>query len=123
MRELLAGEDVDEADVRAILSHGWGLCSQEAEPRSELEKSLFTVDELTGIVMATALMRPTGIADMEVKSVKKKFKDKKFAAGCKRDVILQGCEMLGLELDTVIGLTIEGMRAHMNELGIGPKTE
>jgi len=121
VRELLGPEGVDEADLLAIISHGWPRCSDEREPQTELEKSLFTVDELTGIVQATALMRPTGIADMEVKSVRKKFKDKKFAAGCKRDVILQGCEMLGMELDAVIGLVIEGMRAHMDELGIGPK--
>ncbi len=121
VRELLEPEGVEEADIRAVISHGWGGCTDECEPETLLEKSLFTVDELTGIVQATALMRPTGISDMETKSVKKKFKDKKFAAGCKRDVILRGCEMLGLDIDTVIGVTIEGMRAHMEELGIGPR--
>lgn len=121
VRELLEPEGVDEADIRAIISHGYGLCTEEAKPETNLEKSLFTVDELTGIVMTTALMRPTGISDMEVKSVKKKFKDKKFAAKCSREVILQGCEMLSLDLDTVLALTIEGMRAHMEELSLGPK--
>ncbi len=121
VRELLENDGIDEEDVLAIISHGWPRCTQEREPQTELEKSLFTVDELTGIVQATALMRPTGIADMETKSVKKKFKDKKFAAGCKREVIQEGCAMLGMELDEVIGLVIEGMRAHMDELGIGPK--
>jgi len=121
VRELLAGEDVDEADVRAIISHGYSRCTDECEPLTDMEKSLYTVDELTGIVLAASLMRPNGIADMELKSAKKKFKDKKFAAGCKREVILQGCEMLGLDLDTVLALTIEGMRAQMDALGIGPK--
>ncbi|MBR6736198.1 MAG: hydrolase, partial [Oscillospiraceae bacterium] len=73
------------------------------------------------IVMTTALMRPTGISDMDLKSVKKKFKDKKFAAGCSRDVIQGGCDMLGLPLDVVMECTIKGMREHMDELGIGPK--
>ncbi len=119
-RELLAGQDIDESDVRAILSHGYGLCS-DVEPLTELEKSLFTVDELTGIVQAASLMRPTGVSDLEVSSLKKKFKDKKFAAKCDREVIRKGCEMLGLELETVMALVIHGMRAHMTELGIGPK--
>ena len=119
-RELLEPEGVEEADIRAILSHGWGLCS-DVEPLSDMEKSLFTVDELTGIVMANALMRPTGIVDMDVKSVNKKFKDKRFAAKCDREVIRKGCDMLGMELSEVIALVIEGMRSKMDELGIGPK--
>ena len=121
VRELLEPEGVDEADIRAIISHGYGLCTEECKPETNLEKSLFTVDELTGIVMTTALMRPTGISDMEVKSVKKKFKDKKFAAKCSREVILEGCGMLSLDLDTVLALTIRGMQAHMEELSLGPK--
>ena len=121
-REILEPEGVDEADIRAILSHGWGLCS-DVEPQSDLEKSLFTVDELTGIVMANALMRPTGIADMDVKSVNKKFKDKRFAAKCDREVIRQGCDMLGMELSQVIELVISGMREKMDELGIGPREQ
>lgn len=119
-RALLEPEGVEEADIRAILSHGYGLCS-DVEPQSELEKSLFTVDELTGIVHAASLMRPTGISDLEVKSLKKKFKDKKFAAKCDRAVITQGCEMLGMELDAVMELVILGMRREMDALGIGPR--
>lgn len=111
---------VDEESIRAILAHGWGLCSQ-VEPVSELEKSLFTVDELTGLIAATARMRPGGLSDLEASSVKKKFKDKRFAAKIDRAVITQGCGLLGMELGEVIGLCIEGMRAHMDELGLGPK--
>ena len=118
-RALLAPEGVDEADIRAILSHGYGLCS-DVRPETDLEKSLFTVDELTGIVQAASLMRPTGISDLEVKSLKKKFKDKKFAAKCSREVIEQGCAMLGMELSDVMDLVIRGMRREMEALGIGP---
>ena len=118
VRELLGGEDVEEADIRAILSHGYGLCTEECEPLTNLEKSLFTVDELTGIIMAAALMRPTGIEDMEVKSLKKKFKDKRFAAGCNRDVIKKGFEMLGLDQNVVMQACIDGMTEHKDELGL-----
>lgn len=109
VRELLAGEPVDEDDIRAIISHGWGLCTDEFEPQSDLEKSLFAVDELTGIVMAYALMRPERMNGMELKSFKKKYKDKKFAAGCNRDVINKGIEMLGLDAAVVMQLVIDGM--------------
>ena len=118
IRELLSGEDVEEADIQALISHGYGLCTQEVEPTTPLMKSLFTVDELTGIVMAAALMRPTGISDMEVKSLKKKFKDKGFAAKCDRAVIQQGCDMLGMDLSDVMALTIQGMRTQAQALGI-----
>lgn len=121
VRELLSGEDVEEADILAILSHGYGLCTQERKPETELEKSLFAVDELTGIVMAASLMRPTGIMDLEVKSLKKKFKDKGFAAKCSREVIRQGCEALGLPLEEVMELTIQGMRTEAEALGLGAK--
>lgn len=120
--ELLQPEGIAEEDIRAIISHGWGLCSQ-VEPLSDMEKSLFTVDELTGIVMASALMRPSGISDLEVKSAMKKFKDKRFAAKCDREVIQKGCDMLGMELAQVMELTIAGMRQAMDELGLGPKAE
>ena len=113
-------EGISDEDIRAIESHGWGLCS-DVEPVSDLEKSLYTVDELTGIVMATALMRPTGISDLEPKSVNKKFKDKRFAAKCDREVIKKGAEMLGMELNQIIALTIEGMKAEMVNLGLGPR--
>ncbi|MBP5288572.1 MAG: hypothetical protein J6Z79_01690 [Clostridia bacterium] len=113
-KELLA-EGVDAADVRAILSHGYGICT-DVEPETNLEKSLFTVDELTGIIQACARMRPRGITDLEVKSFMKKFKDKKFAAKCDRDLIRKGCEMLGLEVSEVAGICIEGMRPFAAEI-------
>lgn len=121
VRELLEPEGVDEADILSIVSHGYGLCTDEKQPESNLEKSLYTVDELTGIVMTTALMRPTGIADMELKSLKKKFKDKGFAAKCNREVIKEGFDMLGLPGDVVMQCCIDGMREKMDVLGIGPK--
>ena len=111
---------VDEESIRAILAHGWGLCSQ-VKPETELEKSLFAVDELTGLVAATARMRPGGLSDLEPTSVKKKFKDKRFAAKIDREVIRQGCEMLGMDLGEVTALCIEGMRGQMDALGLGPK--
>lgn len=119
-REPLLAAGVDEESVRAIMAHGWGPCTDE-EPKTELEKSLFTVDELTGLVAATARMRPGGLSDLEVSSVKKKFKDKRFAAKIDRAVIQQGCDMLGMDLSEVIALTIEGMRGEMDALGLGPK--
>lgn len=117
VREFLEPEGVDEEDIKTIISHGWGLCSHEVEPTTDIEKSLFTVDELTGVVMAYALMRPEGISGMELKGLKKKFKDKKFAAGCNRDVIKQGFAMLGMEAADVMQCCIEGMQAHKEELG------
>ena len=115
--EALRNEGVDEDDIRAILSHGYGICT-DVKPESNMEKSLFTVDELTGIIQACARMRPHGIIDLEVKSFMKKFKDKRFAAKCDRELILQGCEMLGMDLKDVAGIVIEGMKAHAEELGI-----
>lgn len=117
VREFLEPEGVDEEDIKTIISHGWGLCSDEVEPTTDIEKSLFTVDELTGVVMAYALMRPEGISGMELKGLKKKFKDKKFAAGCNRDVIKQGFAMLGMEAGEVMQCCIDGMQAHKEELG------
>ncbi len=115
-KELLA-EGVDPDDVRAILSHGYGIVN-DVEPVTDMEKSLFTVDELTGIIQACARMRPNGISDLEVKSFMKKFKDKRFAAKCDRALINQGCEMLGMEVKDVAAICIEGMRAHAEELGL-----
>lgn len=117
VREFLEPEGVDEEDIKTIISHGWGLCSHEVEPTTDIEKSLFTVDELTGVVMAYALMHPEGISGMEIKGLKKKFKDKKFAAGCNRDVIKQGFAMLGMEAGEVMQCCIDGMQAHKEELG------
>ena len=108
--ELLHELDIDEDLIHAVVCHGYGICSDVA-PEKYMEKMLFATDELTGLIGAAALMRPTGISDMETKSVVKKFKDKKFAAGCSRDVIRQGAEMLGMELNDLITLTLNAMRA------------
>ena len=91
------------------------------EPLTNLEKALFTVDELTGIIQAAARMRPLGITDMELSSFMKKFKDKKFAAKCDREVIRKGCEMLGMEVKEVAQICIAAMKEHAIELQIGPK--
>jgi len=106
---------VPAEDVRAILSHGYGGCT-DVKPETEMEKSLFTVDELTGIIQACARMRPLGLTDLEVKSFMKKFKDKRFAAKCDRDLILRGCEMLGMTVNEVAAICIDGMRPYAAEL-------
>ena len=122
VRELLAPYGLDEADLRAIESHGWGICS-DVEPLSPMEKSLYTVDELTGIISAAALMRPTGISDLGLSSLKKKFKDRRFAAKCDRELILKGCEMLGMEPGDVMQLCIDGMRRYGDALGLSGNTQ
>jgi predicted hydrolase (HD superfamily) len=99
--EILRGLSMDEALIHAVVSHGYGICS-DVEPTLPMEKVLFAVDELTGLVGAAALMRPTGLSDMEPKSVLKKFKDKKFAAGCSREIIQKGADMLGMELSELV---------------------
>lgn len=116
-KEPLLAAGVAEEDVRAILSHGWGICT-DVEPETNLEKSLFTVDELTGIIQACARMRPNGIKDLEVKSFMKKYKDKRFAAKCDRDLIQKGCDLLGMDVRDVAEICIEGMRPHAEELGL-----
>ena len=109
--ELLAEVNASEEMVHAICSHGYGLCS-DVEPVHQMEKILFAVDELTGLIGAAARMRPSkSVMDMEVSSLKKKFKDKKFAAGCSRDVIKTGAERLGWDLDKLLTMTIEAMRS------------
>lgn len=118
----LKAAGVDDESVRAILSHGWGLCT-DVEPQTNMEKSLYAVDELTGLISATAKMRPGGIADLEPKSVKKKFKDKAFAAKIDRQVIARGAEMLGIDLGELIAICIEGMRPCAAELGLQGKGE
>ena len=115
--EPLRAAGVDEEDVRAIMSHGWGICS-DVEPLTPMEKSLYTVDELTGIIQACARMRPAGITDLEVKSFIKKFKDRRFAAKCDRELILKGCDLLGMELKDVAEICIAGMKEHAEELGL-----
>ena len=109
-----------DEEIRAILSHGYTL-RNDVKPEANIEKSLFTVDELTGIIQAAARMRPLGISDMEISSFMKKFKDKKFAAKCNRDVIKMGCDMLGMEVKEVAAICIEAMKEHAEELEIGPK--
>ena len=120
-QELLAA-GLTEAEVRAILAHGYGIIN-DVEPKTNLEKTLFTVDELTGIIQAAARMRPAGITDMEVSSFMKKFKDKKFAAKCNRELIRQGCQMLGMDVKDVATICIEAMKAYAEELQLGLKTE
>lgn len=107
-------------EVRAILAHGYGILN-DVEPVSNLEKALFTVDELTGIIQAAARMRPAGITDMEASSFMKKFKDKKFAAKCDRELIKQGCDMLGMEVKEVAQICIQAMKEYADELQLGPK--
>ena len=116
-RLLLEG-GYDEDFVHAVCAHGYGLCS-DVKPEKRMEQVLYTIDELTGLVTATAYMHPSkSVMDLETKSVKKKFKDKGFAAGVNRDVIRGGCEMLGLTLDEVIDETILGMRSCHEALGL-----
>ena len=123
--ELLAAGGVGEDMIHAICSHGYGICCN-IEPQEEMEKVLFAADELTGLIWSAALMRPSkSVQDMELKSLKKKYKDKKFAAGCSRDVIQTGAERLGWELDTLLERTILAMRsceasvaAEMTALGL-----
>lgn len=107
--ELLQNGGVPEDMIHAIVSHGYGICADVA-PEREMEKVLFACDELTGLIWAAALMRPSkSTKDMELKSLKKKYKDKKFAAGCSRDVIARGAEQLGWELDTLLSKTLQAM--------------
>jgi len=109
--EILRNEGVDESIIRAAMSHGWGETESKYEPESFMEKILFACDELTGLIWAATLMRPSkSTQDLEVSSVKKKFKDKKFAAGCSRDVVRRGAEMLDWELDDLFERTILAMR-------------
>ena len=110
-QELMRQAGVEEEMIRAAASHGWGNCV-DIKPEHEMEKVLYACDELTGLIGAAALMRPSkSAADMELKSLKKKFKDKKFAAGCSRDVIANGAELLGWELDKLLDMTLKAMQA------------
>lgn len=120
--ELLRNAGVGEDMIHAICSHGYGL-TVDVKPEHEMEKVLFAVDELTGLIGAAALMRPSkSVADMELKSLKKKYKDKKFAAGCSREVIERGAEMLGWELSDLQEKTIEAMRACENDIAEAMKS-
>ena len=109
--ELLRAEGVGDDIIRSAMSHGWGMTKSRYEPVHIMEKILFSCDELTGLIWAATLMRPSkSTQDLEVSSVKKKFKDKKFAAGCSRDVVRQGAEMLGWDVDELFERTIKAMR-------------
>ena len=117
--ELLEKAGCDAEFIHAVCSHGYGICC-DVEPTHEMEKVLFTADELTGLIGAAARMRPSkSCKDMELSSLKKKFKDKKFAAGCSREVITTGAERLGWELDTLLGKTLEAMRSCEDSVAAG----
>ena len=118
--EPLKQAGVSDEEIRAILSHGYTL-RNDVEPLTNMEKSLFAVDELTGIIQAAARMRPAGITDMEISSFMKKFKDKKFAAKCNRELIKQGCEMMGMEVRDLASICIGAMKEYADELQIGVK--
>ena len=116
--EILRERNWPEEYIRAVVSHGWGICS-EVKPESELEKVLFAVDELTGLVTTSALVRPSkSVLDMEASSVKKKWKDKRFAAGVDRSIIEKGVAMLGMDLTALITETILGMRQVAEDIGL-----
>lgn len=118
VREILMEEGWPEDYIRAIQSHGWKICS-DVEPQERMEKVLYTIDELTGLIVATVLLRPSrSILDLTAKSVKKKMKQKGFAAGVNRDVIEEGAQLLGMELTEIIEETIRGMQNAAAELGL-----
>ena len=117
-REILEERGWPEEYIRAIVSHGWGICS-DVEPQTNLEKTLFTIDELTGLITAVAIIRPSkSVADLEAKSVMKKWKDKSFAAGVNRSVIEKGTTMLGVELRDLVTDVIMGMRQVADRIGL-----
>ncbi len=117
-KEILEKKGWPAEYIRAVVSHGWGICS-DVMPETKLEKTLFAIDELTGLVVTTALVRPSrSVMDVEVNSVKKKWKDKRFAAGVNRDIIQKGAEMLGIELSQLIDDTIKGMQEVAEEIGL-----
>lgn len=117
-REILSERNWPEDYIHAIQSHGYKICS-EVEPIETMEKVLYTIDEITGLITATVLMRPSkSILDLELKSVKKKWKDRRFAAGVDRDLIEGGAKLLGMELDYIISETIKGMQQVADEIGL-----
>jgi len=116
--EILRENKWPEAYIHAVISHGWGICV-DVKPESEMEKVLYAIDELTGLVVTTALVRPSkSVLDLKAKSVKKKWKDKRFAAGVDRSIIEKGAEMLGIELSELITDTIAGMREVAEQIGL-----
>jgi len=117
-REIFMENNWPEAYIRAVVSHGWGICS-EVEPQTRLEKTLYAVDELTGLVASCALVRPSkSVLDLTAKSVKKKWKDKRFAAGVDRTIIDKGADMLGMDRTELITETISGMRSVAQAIGL-----
>jgi len=117
-REILKEKSWPEEYIRAVVSHGWGICS-DVKPETRLEETLYAIDELTGLVVTTALVRPSkSVMDVKVKSVKKKWKDKRFAAGVNRDIIQKGAEMLGTDLSELIDDTIKGMQEIADDIGL-----
>jgi len=121
--EILRENDWPEEYIRAVVSHGWGICS-DVKPESEMEMVLYAIDELTGLVVTSALVRPSkSVMDMKTKSVKKKWKQKQFAAGVDRSIIEKGAEMLGVELSELISDTIMGMRDVAAEIGLKGNVE
>ncbi len=117
--EILTANGYDQAFINSIVSHGYGICS-EVEPTHQMEKILYAIDELTGLITACAYMRPSkSVNDLEVKSVKKKFKTQSFAAGVNREVVTKGAEMAGYSLDDLMKETILGMRAVADDIGLG----
>ena len=116
--EILKEHNWPQEYIRAVVSHGWGICV-DVEPQTDLEKVLYAIDELTGLVVTTALVRPSrSVMDLKAKSVKKKWKDKRFAAGVDRSIIEKGAQMLGVELTELITDTIMGMRDVADEIGL-----
>jgi putative nucleotidyltransferase with HDIG domain len=116
--EILRENNWPEEYIRAVVSHGWGICS-DVKPESDLEKVLYAIDELTGLVVTSALVRPSkSVLDMKAKSVKKKWKQKQFAAGVDRSIIERGAEMMGVELSELITDTIMGMREVAEDIGL-----
>ena len=116
--EILKENNWPQEYIRAVISHGWGICT-DVEPKTELEKVLYAIDELTGLVVTTALVRPSkSVMDLKTKSVKKKWKDKRFADGVDRSIIDKGAQMLGMERTELITETIMGMREVAEEIGL-----
>jgi len=117
-REILEAEGYPEEYIHAVQSHGWGICI-DVEPTHIMENVLFTIDEITGLITATALMRPSkSVLDLEVKSVKKKWSQKSFAAGVNREVILSGAQRMGMDIGVILSETIKGMRSVASEIGL-----
>ncbi len=121
--EILRENNWPEEYIRAVISHGWGICV-DVKPETEMEMVLYAIDELTGLVVTSALVRPSkSVLDMKAKSVKKKWKDKRFAAGVDRSIIQNGADMLGVELSELITDTIMGMREVAEEIGLKGKVD